>query len=192
MSKYEKLSPIQYFILKVISCSNKPIKGKVLLQKLAFLIFQNFDKIFSEAYFIKHKLGPYSAVVEKITDELIYMGYVAQENELFSVTSSGINTFNEFESSIPVKKIEDFSKICEQIKNDFYNFNSKEILAYIYKEFPSYREQSIVDKDLDYEKIFYMMYKSGKLGISKIAELLGWSVDETYDFLKDNNKYIRK
>ncbi|WP_371805697.1 hypothetical protein [Candidatus Lokiarchaeum ossiferum] len=179
-----ELTPMQYFILKILSSDKQnPIKGNILLQKIAFLIFQNFDVIFSEAYFIKHRFGPYSAVVDTISKDLEYMQYLSKVNNEYSITSKGLTEMSNYETSIPRKYIKILDETCDFIKNDFKSFNSNEMLAFVYKEFPEYREQSIVDNELDYENIFNAMYKSGKLGISKIAELMGWSLDKTYDFL---------
>ena len=41
---------------------------------------------------------------------------------------------------------------------------------------------------MNYEKIFLELYDKGELGISKIAELMGWEFQEAYDFIRKNTK----
>ena len=79
-------------------------------------------------------------------------------------------------------------KAIENIKEDFINFNSDEMLAFIYKSYPGYISDSIVADEMDYEKIFIELYEKGELGVSKIAELMGWEFQEAYDFIKKNTK----
>lgn len=188
-SSTNSIYPMQYCVLKVVSCNdNEPVKGKIWLQKLTFLTFMNFPEIFDESMFQKDKLGPYSDVVRRVSEDLQNLNFLIKKQEGFVCNSKGKQAVEEFERKNEklIPQLDRFNEICEQIKADFNNFSRKEILAFVYKEFPIYRELSLVEKDLNYEEIFIKMYKDGKLGISKIAELLGRSVEETYKFLERN------
>ncbi|MFO8019986.1 MAG: hypothetical protein R6U96_15280 [Promethearchaeia archaeon] len=81
-------------------------------------------------------------------------------------------------------------RVMENIKQDFNEFTTDEILAFIYKSFPEYVEPSIKADKLNYKKIFLKMYEEGKIGISKIAELMGWSYERAYEFVKQNAKKV--
>jgi len=63
-------------------------------------------------------------------------------------------------------------------------------LAFIYKSYPSYIEPSFVAEQIDYEKRFLDLYEKGKLGISKIAELMGWDFEKTHRFIMEKSKKI--
>jgi hypothetical protein len=46
-------------------------------------------------------------------------------------------------------------------------------------------------KDLHYEKLFAQLYERDLLGVSKIAELMGWSVDYAYQYLHAKASHVK-
>ena len=119
--------------------------------------------------------------------------YINDVQEL-TITDKGIELLEEFHRTLKTKDERDqnkeFRNAIENIKDYFNDFTTDEMLAFIYKSFPNYVEYSIRKEKLDYIKIFLNLYEKGKLGISKIAELMGCSYDEAYDLIKKNTKPI--
>ena len=128
-------------------------------------------------------------------EQLIKLGDVQiNENKELTITDKGIELLEEFHRTLKTKDERDqnkeFRNAIENIKDYFNDFTTDEMLAFIYKSFPNYVEYSIRKEKLDYIKIFLNLYEKGKLGISKIAELMGCSYDEAYDLIKKNTKPI--
>ena len=154
--------------------SNEPIKGKILFQKLMFLLLKNYPGLFDEADFIPHKFGPYSGSLELSMEELQELGLISDDKENFKITDEGereLKNLEEFHLQDEEKRknlLENISSIKEQ----FNKFSSDEILAFIYKSEPEYTENSIKSESLEYEDLLFTAYRDGKLGLSKISELL--------------------
>ncbi|MHA1383105.1 MAG: hypothetical protein ACTSR3_05005 [Candidatus Helarchaeota archaeon] len=157
----ENLTPLQYIVLKIF-------KGK-------------------DTKPIPHKFGPYSEVLAKTVEELIDIGYLQKENNIIKITSKGEKSIEKIETTEKIKKLEEN---IDEIKDEFGDFNTEEILAFIYKSYPSYIEPSVKAEQIDYEKRFLELYEKGKLGISKIAELLGWNLDKTHKYIMEKSKKI--
>jgi len=181
-------------VLKILNGLNaKPIDGKIKFQKIAFLVLRNFEEIFEFFDFKAHKFGPYSESLDYALEEVKNKEEAQIEKDAIKITENGKNVLNELESITELsekekKNKELIEKAIENIKEDFINFTSNEMLAFIYKSYPDYIDDSIVADKMNYEKIFLELYDKGELGISKIAELMGWEFQEAYDFIKKNTK----
>jgi uncharacterized protein YwgA len=181
-------------VLKILNGLNsKPIDGKIKFQKIAFLVLRNFEEIFEFFDFKPHKFGPYSESLDYALEEIKNKEEAGIEIDTIKITENGKKKLNELESITELsekekKNKELIEKAIENIKEDFINFTSNEMLAFIYKSEPDYIADSIVADKMDYEKIFLELYDKGELGISKIAELMGWEFQEAYDFIKKNTK----
>lgn len=195
MSEME-FDPFAFIILELLhSRENEPIRRKILFQKIAFLSLKNFNNLFRLADFKPHKFGPYSAPLENLSSQLSRLGDIhINEKGNYEITEAGKKYLNNLhhqlqdeESQRVDKKLE---RVIDSIKQDFNEFTTDEILAFIYKSFPEYVEPSIIADELNYKKIFLKMYEKGKIGISKIAELMGWSYEQAYDFVKRNAKKV--
>jgi len=183
----------EYVILKILSANNrKPINGRILLQKIAFLIAQNFPNLIDELDFKPHKFGPYSEIIETAITELSFLeeikGADKKRGGNLYITDRGYDSIKGFENiGVNNQKFAEFlvqlDFITESIKNDFKDFNTDEMLAFIYKSYPEYISDSIKAERLDYEAIFINLYERGLLGISKIAELMGWTYEEAMDHI---------
>ncbi len=183
-----------HFVLKILNGLNSdPIDGKVKFQKIAFLVLRNFEEIFEFFDFKAHRFGPYSESLDYALEETKNREETLMEKEAIGITESGKKKLNELDSIIELSQKEKYNKeliekAINNIKDDFKNFTSDEILAFIYKGFPDYISDSIVADKIDYEKIYLELYEKGELGISKIAELMGWEFQKAYDFIKNNTK----
>ncbi len=195
MTETNALNLHSYIVLKILNAlEQEPINSKILLQKIAFLILRKYKQLFNYADFKPHKFGPYSASLEQTLEELENLDEVkVSKKEGIKITPKGEKFLKELEAFIDsqnLPKIEDFEGFIVNIKRDFKDFSRNEILAFIYKSFPDYISSSIEADKIDYEKEFLKLYEKGKLGISKIAELLNWSYDKVYDYIKNHGKLV--
>ncbi|MGV9199547.1 MAG: hypothetical protein ACOC4M_12100 [Promethearchaeia archaeon] len=195
MSEME-FDPFAFIILKLLhSRNNEPIRRKILFQKIAFLALRNFNNFFQLADFKPHKFGPYSAPLENISSQLSDLGeiYINRKGS-YEITEEGKKYLNNLHRQLQdeeSKKMDQkLERVIENIKQDFNEFTTDEILAFIYKSFPKYVEPSMKADKLNYKKIFLKMYEEGKMGISRIAELMGWSYERVYEFVKQNAKKV--
>ncbi len=181
-------------VLKLLNGLNsKPIDGKIKFQKIAFLVLKNFKELFELADFKSHKFGPYSESLENTLQETANKTEAHIESDNIEITDQGKNKLKELDSvkGLSEKEIQNkelIEKTIDDIKEDFSNFNTDEILAFIYKTAPDFISDSIVADKIDYEKVFLELYEKGELGVSKIAELMGWDLEKAYDFIKKNSK----
>lgn len=196
MKNDDNLDPHSFVILEALYANkHRPIKQKILFQKILFLTLMNFKKLFNIVDFKPHLLGPYSASIDKTIEQLIKIGNIKKnEKNEFEITDEGIEILEqlskEIEDKEEVNQILEFEDVVDHIKELFIDFSTDEMLAFIYKSYPDYIESSIKADQLDYEKIFIKLYKKGKLGISKIAELLGLSINNAYNLIKQKTNPI--
>ena len=187
------ITPHQYIVLKLLDANNaEPVGGRIIFQKLLFLILKNFDNWFEDADFIPHLYGPFSASLDHALEDLESIKSVQEiPKKEINITEEGKNLLYAYDNELQLndvskeetkQKLED---LISGIKDDFKDFSSNEMLAFIYKSYPAFIDDSIVADSLDYEKIFLDLYERGMLGISKIAELMGWPVDKAYDFIQE-------
>ena len=194
MTKYIDLH--SHLVLKILNGLNaEPIVGKIKFQKIAFLVLKNFDDIFEFFDFKPHKFGPFSESLDYALEESKSKEESIIENETIKITEIGKAKLSDLDSisNLNIKeKInkELIEKTIDTIKEDFKNFTGKEILAFIYKSFPDYIDDSIIADSIDYKNIFLGLYERGELGISKIAELMGWEFQKAYDFIRKNAKLL--
>jgi hypothetical protein len=188
------LSPHYYVVLKVLAGgSGSPIKGHVLFQKIAFLVLQNFPHFFQEADFKPHKLGPYSASLDESVKELAYQANIKDDKRSgLAITQEGREFLESLESSVDhTEHVGEFNRVIDEIKGDFQGFTPDEMLAFIYKAYPGYIDQLVKAKDLHYEKLFAHLYERDLLGVSKIAELMGWTIDYAYQYLNARASHVK-
>ncbi|MHA1285187.1 MAG: hypothetical protein ACTSQP_22030 [Promethearchaeota archaeon] len=195
MGNLEPLQIHSYIILKLLNAKNKePIKTRILFQKIAFLILRKYKELFELVDFKSNKFGPHSASLGETLEELKTLEYVSEDRESgIKITNRGEGFLKELEKSFKskeIKKLEEFENSVEFIKKEFNNFSKDDILAFIYKESPEYISNSIISDKIDYKKQFLKLYEEGKLGISKIAELLKCSYDDIYEYIKSRGKLM--
>ena len=75
--------------------------------------------------------------------------------------------------------------ILRQISED-EKLNSEINVEKIESSLVKLKGKNIQNKDT--LRDYYKLYDKGELGISKIAELMGWEFQEAYDFIKKNTK----
>ncbi len=81
--------------------------------------------------------------------------------------------------------------MVDEIKGDFQGFSPNEMLASIYKVYPGYIDHSVKAKDLHYEQLFTQLYDRDLLGVFKIAELMGLTIDYAHQYLNARAGHVK-
>jgi len=190
------LDPHSFIVLETLNANKqRPIKQKIIFQKIIFLTLKNFLELFNIADFKAHILGPYSPSIAKTTEQLIKIGNL-KKNELneFEITEAGIKElqilYKKTIENEDLQKIKNFEEVVDHIKELFIDFSTEEMLAFIYKSYPEFIESSIKADQINYEDIFIELYRKGKLSVSKIAELMNLSLEMAYNLIKKKTKPI--
>jgi uncharacterized protein YwgA len=192
----EPFDPLSFVILEILHARNaEPIRNKTVLQKIAFLSLRNFNFFFQLADFKAHKFGPFSPSISKALEQLRRTNDIRVNKGVgHQISEKGKNYLNNFHKKLNDKESLELDKKLERVisnvKEDFNNFTVNQMLAFIYKSYPKYIDPSIKANQLNYENIFLKMYEEGKIGISKIAELMKWPLNKTYEFIKKNAKTV--
>lgn len=169
-------------LLYAIGCmQNTPIKGKIKLQKLLFLVSNVFGSLEDLLMYEPHLYGPYSEVVENVLQSLISLGLVKEVRKGYGLTEEGKKVFNSLTPKEElVKVMNDFKEFLNDLDND-------ELLAFIYVSYPNYIKESVKWDELKQKrkKLAISLLKKGKISFSKAAEIAGMSSNEFDRYLKE-------
>lgn len=179
----EKLEPDQKLILYAIGALNEPLRSKVKLQKLFFLVTNVFKELSSIFYFEHHLLGPYSEEVDLISSELIKLGFVKKSGSSFILTDKGFEAFRE------LKPKEDLENIILDFKEFLNDLPDDKILTYIYVFYPDYIDESAKWEKLKKNRVNTALYflRKNKVSFSKAAKISGKSFREFENIAKNNH-----
>ncbi len=180
--KYD-LDDEEKLILYAIGClQNTPIKGKIKLQKLLFLVSNVFGSLEDLLMYEPHLYGPYSEVVDNVLQSLIRLGLVKEgEKKGYYLTDEGKKIFNSLTPKEElVEVITDFKEFLNDLDND-------ELLAFIYVSYPEYIKESVKWDELKpkRERLAVSLLKKGKVSFSKASEIAGMNPGEFDKYLKD-------
>lgn len=126
-------------------------KGKRLtpaqLQKSLFLIKQNIPKDLKQDFydFEPYNYGPFCAEIylnaEKFSnEELVKISWSKGIRwREYSATTEGIKRYNKIIGKLP----KDIVKFIEELVKDIRNLSFQQLISYIYKNYPEYKENSI-------------------------------------------------
>ncbi len=163
------------------SLENTPIKGKIKLQKLLFLVSNVFGSLEDLLMYEPHLYGPYSEVVDNVLQSLIRLGLVKGTKRGYYLTDEGKKVFNSLTPKEElVRVITDFKEFLNDLSND-------ELLAFIYVSYPEYIKESVKWDELKpkRKRLAISLLKKGKVSFSKAAEIAGMSPGEFDNYLKD-------
>lgn len=187
------LDLVEWVVLQTLDvCGGQPIRGKVLFQKIVFLGLQDYPKLLERMNFQKHILGPYSFAMDTAERELEVRTLLDKSKNEFSISSEGHDVVEQYAQKFCENPayVREFREALAGIKADFGEFRRDEILAFVYKKFPRYTENSVEAENLDYEAIFVRMYREGKVGVKLVTELLGTGIEDVYDLIKKHQYHI--
>jgi Uncharacterised protein family (UPF0175). len=173
----------QLIIYSIGALGNTPLRGRLRLQKLLFLISNVFENFKALLEFEPHLYGPYSEAVDDILDDLISLGLIDKEDSRYVLTKKGIDIYNHLKSR---KELVD---VIEDFKNFLKDLSGDEILVFVYVLYPEYIGESIVWDDLkkDRIKIAKSLLRKEKISFGKASEIAGLGISEFEGLLKEEN-----
>ncbi|MHA1386123.1 MAG: hypothetical protein ACTSR3_20410 [Candidatus Helarchaeota archaeon] len=168
--KYYDLTDILLLVLLYVN-NEEPIKGRLWLQKIMFVLDRNIDEI--KAAFEGSYIGPNSIKVEVSLEQFVSSNYIiAKRSGKISLSPKGKMLAEEAVKNISTERL----NLIKEIKKFLNDMNRKELIAFIYSSFPNYIvESQILD---EFEENRYeasiSLYKKGKVSLSKAAEIAGY------------------
>lgn len=176
------------FIILLTHANDEPIRGKLKLQKMMFVLSQIIDDIIEQSSDEVDNCGPYSEIVG---EELRYM---KQENILsesygkISLTNKGKRLAKELAKYVD-ESTTDLLKECKLFFNDM---TSKELLTYVYLAYPKMVEESLEYTNLKpfMEDQVFSLIKKEKITSLRAAELLHKTQAEIMKKMRDRGLLV--
>lgn len=166
------LNDEEKLILFTIGSLNRaPIRSKIKIQKILFLISNVFKGFQDLLEFEPHLFGPYSETLDFVLDSLIKLGLVKKEGSNYSLTDDGQRLVKSFKPKPElINVINDFKSFLNDLSDD-------EILVFIYASYPRFISESVKWDDLKPNRvsIAHSLLNKGKISFSKAAEIAGMS-----------------
>jgi len=164
------------------SLDNTPLRSKIKLQKLLFLISNVFKEYKDLLEFEPHLFGPYSETLDNIIDDLIKLGLVEREGSRYRLTQKGFELYKK------LKPKKELIEVIEDFKNFLNDMSDKEILTFVYVSYSDFIGESAKWDEIkkDRVKIAITLLKKQKISFGKAVEISGLSVEEFENILKKN------
>lgn len=153
---------------------NTPLRGKVKLQKILFLVTEVFPEWDEFLEYDSHLLGPYSERVDNILEDLMALGLVARSKSSFTLTRAGCNIFRTLKPKLQfVKVLEDFKEFLNDLPDD-------QVLTFVYVFYPDYIGESARWKKLKKDRLknAIAMLSRGKISFSKATQIADMNPDD--------------
>jgi len=158
-----------------------PIRSKIKIQKILFLISNVFKGFQNLLEFEPHLFGPYSETLDYVLESLIKLGLVKKEGSSYRLTDDG---------QVLVESLKPKPELINVI-NDFKLFlndlSDEEILVFIYASYPQFISESVKWDELKPKRISiaHSLLNKGKISFSKAAEISGMSSVDFDKLLKE-------
>ena len=172
--------------------NNTPLRSRIKIQKLLFLISNVFSEYKDLLEFEPHLFGPYSETLENILDDLIKLGLVIQKGRKYELTERGKKIYSQLKPKKElIKVIEDFKEFLNDLPDD-------EILAFVYVTYPDYISESAKWDELkkDRVKIAISLLKKEKVSFGKAVEISGLNSQKFEKILEERGikwkKWLQK
>ncbi len=178
----------QKLVLYAVGALDTPLKTKIKLQKLFFLVtnvFKDMDNLFK---FEAHLFGPYSETLDELSEELISLGLIEKNNAEFSLTPLGLEEYHSLTPNNELKKvINDFKEFLNDMTDD-------EVLIFIYAFYDDYISESIKWDSLKKYRVETALHllENDKISFSKAVELSGKKYSDFQKIAIENNIRWRK
>lgn len=175
LEKEEKI-----IIYAIGALDNSPVRSKIKLQKLLFLVSNVFQEYEDLLEFEPHLFGPYSEIVNDILEDLIKMELVEKDGSSYKLTPLGNDLYTRIQ---PTKELESVIVDFKEFLNDL---SENELLSFIYVTYPNYIGESAKWNELKKDRIMYAisLLKKQKISFSKASELAGLNIMEFDEQLK--------
>lgn len=166
---FSRLNPEERIILYAVGALDRPLRSKVKLQKLLFLVSNVFDDINELMRFEPHFLGPYSEVIVSVTEQLETLGLIQKETEGYTLTPMGAEVFARLR---PVPQLVSVMADFKELLNDL---NDNDVLTFIYACYPQYTKESLLWEDLQKNRmrVAVSLLRKGKLSTGRAAQVAG-------------------
>ncbi len=164
------------------SLNNTPLRGKIKLQKLLFLISNVFKEYKDLLEFEPHLFGPYSETLDNIVGDLIKLGLVEKEGSRYRLTKKGFELYKKME---PKKEL---IEVIEDFKSFLNDMSDKEVLTFVYVSYPNFIGESAKWNELKRDRVetAIALLKKQKVSFGKAVEISGLTLDKFEDILKRN------
>ncbi len=153
---------------------NTPLRGKVKLQKLLFLVTEVFPEWDEFLEYDSHLLGPYSERVDNILEDLMTLGLVGKSRGSYKLTPAGCEVFRTLKPKPQfVQVLEDFKEFLNDLPED-------QVLTFVYVFYPDYIGESAKWEELKRDRVknAIAMLSRGKISFSKAAQVAGMAPEE--------------
>lgn len=169
----EDENEIQKFIILLTRACGEPIRGKLKLQKMMFLLSEMHDDVKEESSFDADNYGPYSEIIEQESQYLEEIGVLSSGEGKIFLTNVG----NRIAKNMVKNVDRDILLALDEYKDLCNNLTSKELLAYVYSAHPEMTEESLEYKNLKPHMEHYILsiLKKHKISAQRAAELLNKS-----------------
>ncbi len=137
-------------ILLVLGIVDKPVTGKVVLQKEIFLFLQELrDKVYvTDPHFVPFKYGPYSFRIATLLEFMEELGYIKVVNKRYKRIAKYMLTRKGKElAGYVIRKIKDalgenFIKHLKDLRQGLDELGHDGILRYVYQHYKEYTDKS--------------------------------------------------
>ncbi len=181
VSLYQDFDDVEKLLLFSLGVFNKPIKNKLVLQKLLFLISNVFKDYKNVLEFQPHLFGPYSEEADNYIENLISLGLVKKESKGYALTNEGKKVY------LNLKVKDELVDVVKDFKLFLNDLSSDELLAFIYVTYPGFVEESAKWNDIKKNRIdiAISLLKKGKVSFGKAAQIAGLDVSSFENVLKE-------
>ena len=174
---------LQKCIILLANANDEPIKGRLKLQKMMFLLSDKIDEIKEQSSYDADNYGPYSEVIDEELKYLEQIGVLSSSPGEIAITKEGKDIAKE------IMKNEDKNILTalNEYKKFLNDLTSKEVLAYVYSAYPEMTEESVEYKNLkpDMENYIFSLVKKQKISAQRAAELLSKPQDHIIKKMKE-------
>lgn len=162
---------------------NNPLRSKIKIQKLLFLISNVFKEYKDLLEFEPHLFGPYSETLDYLVQDLQKLGLIEIEGSRYKLTKNGFELYQQ------LKPKRELMNVVEDFKEFLNDLPDEEILAFIYVSYPDYISESAKWDELKPEriKIAVSLLRKEKISFGKAIEISGLSLSKFEELLKKNN-----
>ena len=172
-SYLEHLNDEDKVLLFAIGALGEPLRSKVKLQKLLFLVSNVFEDLGQLLDYEPHLLGPYSETVESVLEELVSAGLVSRSGSAYNLTVNGRALFHQLKPRKElVGTIEDFKQFINDLPDE-------EIMTFVYACYPKYIAESTKWDELKRSRKDYAanLLRRGKISFAKAAQIADMDQD---------------
>ena len=174
-------------ILLAYTDNNTPIKGKVKLQKIMYLLTNRIDSIREQSDYKPYRYGPYSEIIDEEAKYLQSIGVFHVDKNVISLTDQGLEIAKVLQKK-EKKQVLDYINDFKQFLNDL---TSDELLCYVYSAYPEMAVNSTELERLSFKmgNTLLNLVKKQKISLERASELLNKDIEQLVH--KSKEKGIR-